>query len=45
MKLKYLNMAAPQTITVAEEEISLENLGDDMVAGKTLYSLVSVGTE
>jgi threonine dehydrogenase-like Zn-dependent dehydrogenase len=45
MKVKYLNMAAPQTITIAEEEISLENLGDDMVAGKTLYTLVSVGTE
>lgn len=45
MKVKYLNMAAEQTLTVAEEEISLENLGDEMVAGKTLYTLVSVGTE
>ena len=34
MKVKYL-----------KEEISLDNLGDEMVAGKTIYTLVSVGTE
>ena len=45
MKVKYLNMAAQQTITVAEEEIFIDDLGDEMVAGKTLYTLVSVGTE
>ncbi len=45
MNRKYLNMIEPGKIVVAEEEISTEQLGDEEVCGKTLYTLVSAGTE
>lgn len=45
MKRKYLNMVEPGRILVAEEEICTEQLGDEQVCGKTLYTLVSAGTE
>lgn len=41
----YVKFVKPKTIEIAQEEINLEALKPDGVAGKTLCTLISAGTE
>ena len=45
MKNSYLNFLKPKTIEIAEEEINIETLGAEDIAGPTIYSMISSGTE
>ena len=45
MNIDVLYVTEPEKIVVANEELSVENIGNDMVVGKTLYTMVSAGTE
>lgn len=45
MKNKFLNMVEPEKIEINEETLSLDHIDDEAVAGRTLYTMVSTGTE
>lgn len=45
MKNNYLNFIKHKTIEIAEEDINIEALGDEDIAGHTVYSMISAGTE
>lgn len=45
MKNTYLNFTKKKTIEISEEELSLESIGENDVAGKTVFSMISAGTE
>lgn len=45
MKNKFLQFMAKKTLDILEEEVNIETLGPDDVAGHTVYSMISSGTE
>lgn len=45
MKNNYVNFVKQKTIEITEEEVNLEALGAEEIAGHTLYSMISAGTE
>lgn len=45
MTNKYLNVIKRKTIEIAEEEVDIAKLGPEDIAGHTVFSMVSAGTE
>ena len=45
MKNKYLNFVKQKTVEIAEEEINVDQLGAEEIAGHTVCSMISAGTE
>ena len=45
MKNRYLNFTAPKVVEIAESEIDVNEFTPRTVAGHTVYSMISSGTE
>ena len=45
MKRKYLEFTKPKTVLVSEEDFLTDEIGDEEIAGKTLCTMISAGTE
>ena len=45
MTNNYLKFVKSKTVEIGEEEIDIENLNPDFIAGHTVVSLISAGTE
>lgn len=45
MKNHYLNFVSEKQIEIAEEDIDISQLGNEEIAGSTVFSMISAGTE
>ncbi len=45
MTRKYIEFVEPETLVIREEDFSLEAVGEEEIAGRTLYTMISSGTE
>ena len=45
MKNYYVNFVKQKTVEIAEEDVSIENLAPECIAGHTVFSMISAGSE